>query len=518
MRRQFDICIVGSGIAGALLAFEATRRGRTVALIEAGPRLEFGRRLEFLRHYQTRGGNYYPWEHPARDAYEVSSKGGIGIPYPLNMKRIKAVGGTTLHWGGRIQRLTPSDFRTASTFGMGSDWPLSYDELEPFYSEADWKIGVSGTHDSSQPPRSRGYPMPGFPLSVDEQFWLPHAPRLGIQVHASAFAINSTAFAGRSECKAFAACNVCPSGARYSADFHVQESEATGLCEVFAECVARRIDTNASGRVLAVHATTMAGKDLEFNARQFVVAAHAVESARLLLLSKCGNGSDQVGRNFMEHVYTRTGGYLPERQFYPGRVGYQKLESLSYYECKERSERGAIKIEFVFDKNPLHEMHRHNLWGAAWARRDKERFGRWLAVECETEMQANPDNRISLDNEKVDLFGDPVPHIHMAFDQVDLRTQQRAKSIGVELINGIGAREVEQYGGTPGIFFAGHHLGTCRMSEDADKGVVDKNLRVHGNSNLYVVGSSVFPSAGAAQPTLTIAALSLRLAAHLFDS
>ncbi len=517
MRARYDLCIIGSGVAGALLAAEATRRGRTVAIIEAGSRMKFQDRLEFLRRYQTMGGNYFPWEIPGRDAYEDSSAHAIGIPYPLESKRMKAVGGTTLHWGARIQRLMPSDFRNASVYGMGTDWPLSYEDLEPYYSEADWRMGVAGSHHESQPRRSRAYPMPAFPLSVDEQFWLPRADLLGIEVHASAFAINSTAFAGRSECKAFAACHQCPSGARYSADFHLDEAEASGLCDVVAECVARRVEMNAAGEVRAVHATTMAGKDLEFKARQFVIAAHAVESARLLLLSKCGNRSGHVGRHFMEHVYTRAGGYFLGQRFFPGRVGYEKLESLSFYDGPERHERGAIKLEFVFQENPLQEMHRHRLWGLALARRDKERFGHWLGIDCETEMQANPDSRITLDERKRDVFGDPVPHVHMKFNKVDLHTQARAKAIGAEILSSIGAREIEQNGGL-GFFFAGHQMGTCRMSSDPDKGVVDQHLRVHEASNLYVVGSSVFPTSGAAQPTLTIAALSLRLADHLMRS
>ena len=190
------------------------------------------------------------------------------------------------------------------------------------------------------------------------------------------------------------------------------------------------------------------------------------------------------------------------------------LESLSYYDGAERGARGAINVQFLFNQYPLEDMPRHNLWGAAMARRDKERFGHWLAISCATEMQPKSTSRVTLDRTKTDMFGDPVPHIHLEFDEVDRPTQRRADAIGAELLSAVGARDIEQPGPS-GYFFAAHHMGTCRMSDDPNKGVVDRNLSVHGLSNLFVAGSSVFPTSGALQPTLTIAALSLRRAAHL---
>jgi glucose dehydrogenase len=149
-------------------------------LVEGGARIEFGRRMDLLRRFQTLGGQFVPYEHPGRDTYVDSSREAIGFGYDLERYRVKAVGGSTLHWGGRINRLMPSDFRTASTYGLGTDWPLSYAELEPYYSAAEWKIGVSGTPDPLLPARSREYSMPAFPFSVDEQRLLPIAERLGI--------------------------------------------------------------------------------------------------------------------------------------------------------------------------------------------------------------------------------------------------------------------------------------------------------------------------------------------------
>jgi choline dehydrogenase-like flavoprotein len=511
--RVYDFCIVGAGIAGGLLAEELSRAGRSVIVIEAGDHFRFDQRLDLLRHRQTMAGALWPWERAERDIYVDSSESSLGVRYPLERYRIKAVGGSTLHWNAHVSRLMPSDFRTASLYGTGLDWPLSYDDLEPYYSRAEWTIGVAGNPGGLQPPRSRDYPMPGFPYSIDEQMWLPVLERLGIPGYSSAYAINSQPFDGRSACLGFAACEVCPSGARYSADVHVMRAVATGRCELLTNTVARRIEVGSSNRVAAIHASTLDGKALEIHAGRYVIAAHAVESARLLLLSKCGNHADQVGRNFMEHIGIEAHGLLPEKRFYPNRVGFERLETLFYYDGAERRERGALKVEFQFEHDPLADLS-PALWGRALAQHDRGEFGHWLNLEVETEMQPKPDSRVTLDTERKDLFGDPAPHIHFALDQTDRRTHAKAREVASELLEASGAREI-----TPRELssnsFDGHHMGTCRMSKDPDMGVVDEDCRVHGISNLYVTGSSVFPTCGALQPTLTIAALSLRLASHL---
>jgi choline dehydrogenase-like flavoprotein len=512
--RHYDLVIVGAGLAGGLIAAEATRRGRTVALIEAGRRYEFTERPQQLLHHQVLGGLKWPYLHAERDRYTDSSEGSIGVPYHLESHRVKGVGGSTLHWGGRISRLMPTDFRSASLFGTGRDWPITYDELEPFYSRADWELGVSGSPQPGLPARSRDYPNPGFPPSVDDAMWLPVAERSGIEVYPTAFAINSKAFAGRPECQAFAACAICPSGARYSAEVHVAQAVQSGLCDLMSDSVARRIEVNSAGSVRAIHVASLQGGEREVSGTHYVVAAHSVESARLLLLSGCGNHSDQVGRNFMEHVYVEAGGHIPGRRFYPRRGGYEVLESVSHYTGDDRRERGGMKIEFTFEQDPLSDMEPRRLWGKAMARHDRENFGRWAGLSVETEHQPNPDSRVTLDPDVRDAFGDPVPHIHLAFSDVDRRTQRRARDIMQELLGAAGARDVSDDPLTPNSF-GSHHLGTCRMADDPDEGVVDRDCRVHGTSNLFVAGGGVFPTGGAMQPSLTIAALALRMADHL---
>ncbi len=508
---SYDLCVIGAGMAGGMLSAVAARRGLKVLLVEAGPRFDFTQRLDQLKRSQLLGAPLWPWEDKGRDVYVDTSRDELGYVYTLNQSRVKGVGGSTLHWGGMAQRLQLSDFETATRYGMGLDWPIGYDDLEPYYAWAEEEIGVSGDFSPADPPRSTPFPMPGFPMKYSEARWKPVAQKLGIRLDTVSHARNSQSYRGRSPCVAYSVCNLCPSGARYSAHFHVEEAERTGNCEVLTETVARRIETDADGRVLAVHASGLHGGEFEIRARHYAITAHAVESARLLLLSDVGNHSGQVGRNLMEHWYVAAGGWHDDRN-YPDRIGFTTLETHSFYDGRERRDRGAIKVEFGGRRDPLTAAAQRGIWGRQLAELDRAEFGHWLSVGAETEHQPNPDSRVTLDPEQRDQFGDPAPRLHFALSQVDRRTHERAQEIVSNLLEARGAREIKT---TVQYARGHHHMGTCRMSAEPEDGVVDGNCRVHGIENLYVVGSSVYPTTGARQPTLTIAALALRLADQL---
>jgi len=446
-----------------------------------------------------------------RDLYTDSSTAEIGYEYKLNASRVRALGGSTLHWGGMINRFWENDFRVASTYGLGFDWPISYSDLEPYYSRAEVELGVAGTPNHGHPPRSQDFPMLGFPRSYGDRFWDPVGEKLGIRFDNASHARNSRPFAGRPACAAFGVCGVCPIGARYSADFHVAEAERTGNATVLTETVARRIDTGADGRVRAIHASTLSGEELEIEANHYVIAAHAIETARLLLLSEVGNHSDQVGRNLMEHWYAGAGGFTEEKA-YPGQTGFVTQECSHWYEGQDRHDRGAIKLEFGDFRDPLASGIAGGLAGQELAAYDEEKMGRWTTIIGEVEHQPNPDSRVTLDNKMLDMFGDPVPHIHFALSDVDRRTHASAEEAINLLLEARGCRDIAP---TNHFSRAHHHMGTCRMSNEPDDGVVDANGTVHGSGNLHLAGASVFPTVGARQPTLTVAALALRLADSL---
>jgi choline dehydrogenase-like flavoprotein len=504
---EADVCVIGSGVAGALVAYRCASRGARVLLLEAGPRFDRAKRLEQMRRYLLLGQDPWP-EDPVRDAYVNSSD----FQYPLNRYRLRAVGGSTLHWSGIAQRLRPSDFQTRSRYGLGVDWPISYDDLERYYLGAEQELGVSGEPAEDGPARSGPFPMPAFPDGYGDALWRRAGAALGIRIQRESHARNNLVqYDGRPPCATFATCTICPIGAQYSADWHVAKAERTGRCTLLADTVVRRLEADSTGRIRTVHATARDGTGHEVRATSVVLAAHAIESARLLLLSKLGN-PDHVGRNLMEH-WERIGTGRGEESGYPMRVGYPALTSFHYYDAAERDRRGAIKVEFRDAVNPHTALGRDpGLWGPAMAEYDCENFGRLRSLQVVTEHLPNPESRVTLDPAAVDRFGDPAPNIRFVLSEVDRVTLERGRAVLGEILGAAGLQNIqirEDYHGSA------HHMGTCRMSATPEGGVVDRDSRVHGTPNLFVAGSAVFPTGGGVGPTLTIAALALRLADHL---
>jgi choline dehydrogenase-like flavoprotein len=507
IQKPVDVCIVGAGIAGALVAATLVRRGRRVVIIEAGGRFDRAQRFAQLEEYLTTG-IAWPYQRGDRDRYVDTSP---DFRYDLATTRVKAVGGSTLHWGGTSQRLDPSDFRTRTTYGYGDDWPISYDDLEPYYLKAEHEIGVAGDSAAHAEKRSGPFPMEAFPDSFSDPAWRRAAARIGATVEKVPYAKNTRARDGRPECAAFSTCTICPIGAQYSADVHIAEAERSGLCVIMPNTVARRIEVDAKGFARAVHATGLDGSDHVVAARHVVVAAHAIESARLLLLSGIGNAGDNVGRYLMEHFYAAGEGVV-SGGFFPGRIGFETLQSSSFYNGNERRATGAIKLELCQGTPPLRSPRSTKLWGKELADFSKEHFGRLAPVSAETEHRPHRESRIDLDPAVKDMFGDPVPRIHFHLTEFEHATRARGARVVERLLEAAGARDIQTQTWPR---WAAHHMGTCRMSADPERGVVDRDLKVFGTTNLHVVGSGAFTTGGAVQPTLTIAALALRLGERL---
>lgn len=507
--RKYDVCIVGSGIAGAMVAARLAGTGAKVLMLEAGQHFDRSSRFEQLRSHEILRTPLWPWVSEGRDGYVDTSAPEIGYTYTLNDSRVRAVGGSTLVWGGLINRFRETDFRSASTYGMGWDWPISYADVEPYYCDAEAEIGVAGQQNPGDPPRSRELPMPKWPPKYGEDAWFRVAEKMGFEIGLASHARNSAPYDNRPACAAISVCPVCPIGARYSADYHVDRLVADNLIELAVATVARRVVTNDRGDIEMLLATDLDGTDHEIRADQYVIAAHTVETARLLLLSEVGNDSDQVGRNLMEHWYTGAGGFIDD-QVFPKRIGFETLECNHWYDGPDREVRGAIKLSFIDDHDPL--MYRDGRVGTDLAEKNCREFGHWVGIGAEIEHQPNPESRVTLSESQTDQFGDPVPVVRFALSDVDRRTHEAALDITTMLAEARGCRDVASIGA---YHRAHHHMGTCRMSSDPALGVVDANCKVHSVNNLYLAGASVFPTGGGRQPTLTVAALGLRLGEHL---
>jgi len=533
-----DVCIVGGGVAGGIVAHRLAERDYDVVLLEAGRRFdraERHRQMEDALRPDVGGGDV--WEMGGeRDRYTSSGE----FDYPLNRTRVKGVGGTTLHWLGITPRLHPEDFEMESRYGLAADWPFGYETLHRYYARAERELGVAGGTDNPfAPPRETEFPMPAFPQSHADAVFQAACDPLGITLHSVPQARNSEAYDGRSQCLGYSTCTpVCPSGAKYSGDVHVRKAEAEGA-RVIDRAPVQWLDHDGSGdSVTAAVYRTPDGDRHRQSARQFVLAAGAVETARLLLLSRSGqypdglaNSSGAVGRYFMDHPSIEATGLVDEPPN-PNPIGFHSSESHQFYD-HEAPGPGTLKLEF---KNPdpvslpdlavrggdsrtredVFDVAVGDAWGDALVERIESQMGGRTAftVRATAEQLPLADNRVGLDHHNTDDAGNPVPDVDFGVGEHARETLEFAADLLRDIMDELDATDVS-VDSVDDPRHASHHMGTTRMGEDPESSVVDARLRTHDLDNLTIASSSVFVTAGAMNPTLTIAALCLKAAEHV---
>ena len=509
-----DVCVIGAGPAGALVASRLAEAGHEVVVLDAGPRFDptdrLARQERAIRPVYDRPA---VWESdPERDAHSNSGEWF----YPLNHARVKGVGGSTLHWQGMVMRLHEADFNSQSERGVGVDWPVDYADLQPYYAAAERELGVAGGDNPFAPPREEPRPMPEFQPSYSDSLFAEACDELGIAMHSVPNARNSESYAGRSQCVGYGTCQpVCPSGAKYDATVHIERAERAGATVVDRAPV-QRLAHDADSITAAEYATP----DGEYRqeADQFVIAAGGVETPRLLLLSESdhypdglANSSGLVGKFFMDHLFAGTGGLLdePTRQ---GHIGFLTSESHQFYDEAD-ADVGPFKLEFFnyAGPSPVESALTGNDWGDALLERLKSEYGSHIAMGGLVELIPSEDSYIGLDRDETDAHGNPVPDVHWTVDDRALRTIERANEIQERILNELGA-EITWQVGPEDTGPAYHHMGTTRMGDDPTASVVDADCRTHDLDNCWIASSSVFPTGGAMNPTLTIAALALRCA------
>jgi choline dehydrogenase-like flavoprotein len=537
--KRADVCVVGAGVAGALVAYSLSKRDHDVVILEAGERFDFERRIEQMEQAIRPSSSFTDvWNMGGRrDQYTSSGE----VPYSLNKTRVKGVGGTTLHWLGISPRLHEKDFEMRSRYGIASDWPISYDDLRPYYAEAEREMGVAGGNDNPfAPPRKKDFPMDAFPPSYSDTLYAEACERLGITIHSVPQARNSEPYDDRSPCLGYSTClPVCPSGAKYTGDIHIDKAEREGA-RVISQASVQRLEHDSTGDhvTTAVYATPD-GESHRQHADTFVVACGAVETARLLLLSQSeaypdglANSSGLVGRYFMEHPLVVVSGELDEPAN-QNPIGYHTSESHQFYDHGDEAPPGSIKLGFL-NENPTSPVNTALRGGDEGTRGDitdvvtGDEWGDQLLETIQAQHTENrvamfaipeplprKESRISLDPSKTDDHGNPVPDVSWNLGSYERETGRRAIEIMREILDEMGAettveRDMEN---NPGR--ASHHAGTTRMGTDPSKSVVNAESRTHDSGNLYIASGSVFVTAGALNPTSTIAALSLRVADHI---
>jgi choline dehydrogenase-like flavoprotein len=333
---EYDVIVVGGGAAGGIVAGVLSEAGKRVLLLERGRNLSFAdEKRDHLRNHRfgPYGHNTGP-DLVGNPRVTVDENGRARIVNPIEggyENNAMCVGGGTLIWGMQSWRFAPTDFRMASHYGVpeGSslaDWPISYDDLEPYYERAEWQVGVAGdasklTHEGY---RKREFPMPAVPDNPSRLLLTEGAKSLGWKSHPVPLAINSVPYNGRQACIQCAECvgYQCPTDAKNgSRNTLFVRAIASGNCTVVTQAIAEKIETDSQGHVTGVSYFVDHGSTVErvtASASQVVVSGGAVESARLLLNSKSdmhpnglGNANDQVGRNFFGHIYTGAYAQMP---------------------------------------------------------------------------------------------------------------------------------------------------------------------------------------------------------------
>ena len=514
--RDPDVCIVGAGAVGGIMAAELADRGLEVLVLEAGPRHEFRARAEYAQR-AVRGQD--PWRTPIAEMDRYTASGSF--PFALEAKRVRGVGGSTLHWEGYTLRFHASDFRLRSLHGIAEDWPISYDDLEPYYGKAERALGIAGAADDPWvSPRSTPYPLPPFPFSYSDQLFARACRELGIVLHHLPQARNSIAYAGRSRCLACSICQACPTGAKATVDLtHIARAEATGRARVLADTTVLRLEVDGSRRVSRVVYAGHDKRERRLGARIVVVAANGVETARLLLLSASSefpaglaNTSGHVGKHFMSHPAIDLVGRVRTNVF-PHRVGFSTAITRQFAVERERAKQGSFFLEFLngagLPPEPL--ALSSGKWGAELRQHVQREFGHLVGIRVYCEQLPDPANSISLDRGARDYFGNPVPHIAYSIGRYEQNTLSEAQEVAARILQRIGAEDIRAQNAEVGA----HQLGTHRMGSDPGRSVVDANLRAHDVPNLYLVGGGCFVTGSSAYPTLTIAALAIRAAKHI---
>jgi glucose dehydrogenase len=544
---DFDVIIVGAGVAGALMAWKLADAKARVLILEAGERSPD--RVEMVGQYAIASSKTprSPYRGRAGDKFAPSPDAEPADYYDQDPQRDvfkstyeRRVGGSTWHFLGNVPRFVPNDFRIQSQYGVGVDWSLSYSDLETWYGAAERELGVSGDHDEWQnllgAHRSERFPMTKVwssysDLRVKEAIKGLTYDGSEIKILSTPQARNSQPYQGRPLCAGNSICvPICPIQAKYDATVHVALAERLGA-ELRPQSVVTRILVNDDSKISGLKYKTWDNEEHEVRAKIVILAAHAIETPKLLLMSKTkrfenglANSSDQVGRNLMDHLQG-AGTALSREPLFPFR-GPPTTSGIDVFrDGNFRRTHSAFRMSLGNDgwgrvESPYDTLFKlvndKKLIGTTLREQLSDRVTRQFRISYSTEMLPRPYNRVTLSS-KTDDLGIPRPKLEMVLDDYNRLAFRKAWDVMRTIFTTMQASEMatpidpNKYSG------AGHIMGTTRMGSDPATSVVDPDGRAHDHSNLFIVGPSVFPTAGTANPTLTAAALTLRTASAVLS-
>jgi choline dehydrogenase-like flavoprotein len=528
-----DVIVVGTGIVGCLIAEQLLDAGASVLMLEAGPRVDRWRIVENFRNLPPSLRLHFdapyppkPWAPHMESYTDAAAAEYLQLEGPnaraYRQGYVRYAGGATWHWAGICWRLTPEDMRLKSLYGVARDWDVDYNSLEPYYTRAEYAIGVCGPSDPAlQWPaiRSKPYPMGPLPFGPGEQRFTDAAARLGLKNVPAAQARNSRiAYDGRPPCCGNNNCiPVCPIAAKYDAATALPKIEAKGG-RILANAVAYRVETGKTNAIDAVHYFDSDKRSHRVTGKLFVLACNGIETPKLLLLSTdernphgVANSSDQVGRNMMDQPKLVAELTLAE----PMWTGVGPVQGSSIMQTSQgdfRSRHGGALFRF---NNLARSTHgglaavRKGLVGKALDAEIRRLSACTAELTIEHELIPDPNNRLTLSNKK-DWLGINKPNIY--YDVGDY-VRRSAKEYSVPLVRKlaaeIGALEVQV---STEFTNSDHIMGGTIMGANSATSVVDVDCRAHDHPNLFLPGGGAMTTGGCGNSTLTMAALALKAA------
>ena len=556
--KVFDVCIVGSGAAGGTAAKILTEGGLNVVMLEAGPALDPSE--DFKEHV-------WPYELPHRGAgpggralepenvleNEFIAPTGAwtieGEPYSsapgssFRWYRSRIVGGRTNHWGRIALRFAPVDFRAKTRDGLGDDWPISYDDLAPYYDKVESYIGVFGTKENIASAPDGIFQPPPKPR-CNEVLVKKYCDKLGILCIPARLAVITRPLNGRVACHY---CGQCDRGCKTASNFSssqvmIPSAQDTGRFTLITHAMAREVIVGKDGKAEAVsYIDKKSRTEKRVHAKAVMLAASACESARLLLNSKSSqfpdglaNSSGVVGRYLTDSVGSDGGGFFPQMEKVPphnhdGVGGMHMYVPWWKFDRQNDFPRG-YHIELWGGRHmPGVRMFHESCdaaegYGVGLKQRLRKEYGTYLGFSGRGEMIPNPDSYCEIDPDTVDQWGIPTLRFHFKWSDHEIKMakdmQETFRSI-VEAAGGTYTTKTVADGPNPyGIADGGviiHELGTARMGLDTNTSVLNGCCQAHDVKNLFVTDAAAFVSNPDKNPTLTIMALSWRASEYLLE-
>jgi choline dehydrogenase-like flavoprotein len=529
--QAIDFVIVGSGAAGGVLAKELSSAGFEVVVLEQGP----WRTREDFKHdelaYWILGelsGNLQ--EYPQTFRRNADEKAAVrSFPPPLVYAR--GVGGSSVHFTANFWRFHPIDFNEHSVHGSipgaaFADWPLTYEELEPYYTKVDWEIGVSGVPGPFDPPRSRPYPVPPLPVKSSGVLLERGAQKLGWHPQPAPMAILSQPHNGRLACQHCGFCML------YGCEFDAKSSTlatmipravASGNCEIRANSTVMRVEVDGSGRATGVVYIDSSGAEQRQAAKAVILSANGAETTRLLLMSETSrfpqglaNSSGMLGKHLMFNGQTAAFGLFEHPLNEYKSVQVTRIIHDFYDTDPKRGFYGGGGIDGRMSNGALlfslFGMPQDGpQWGAEYKRQLAEYYTHTFEVAGHTTSLPVETNNITLDPEVKDRFGRPALRATYRDHPDDLKAMQFMLDRSVEILEAAGAKRIWSQPVVEQTLGA-HLLGTARMGNDPRTSVVNRDHRTHDVPNLFICDGSSFVTSGRGQPTMTIQALAFRAA------